>query len=217
MENVPRPVRRFRFPKTALLLAMAAGCGVTLFGGYSYGTRINFNREHQVGDRIDSLNGVTIYFNGGVNNVVERNLSADGYNLGLRYQCVEFVKRYYYERFGHRMPDAYGHAKDFFDTAVPDGALSVRRGLVQYVNGTPFGSPQPDDIVVFGPSLFNPYGHVAIVATAGLDSIKIAQQNPGPFAPSRESLPLRRDGSSGWSVAHPQVRGWLRRPASSRA
>ncbi len=214
MENVPGSVRRFRFPRTALLLAMAAGCGATLFAGYSYGTRINFNRERQVGDRIDSLNGVAIYFNGGVNHVVGRNLSVDGYNLGLRFQCVEFVKRYYYERFAHRMPDAYGHARDFFDAAVPDGTLNARRGLLQFTNGTRAGPPLPEDIIVFGPSLLNPYGHVAIVAATGPDGIEIAQQNPGPFAPSRETLSLRTDGSSGWSLVHPQVRGWLRRPSS---
>jgi hypothetical protein len=191
---------------------MVAGCGATLFAGYSYGTRINFNRERQVGDRIDSLNGVAIYFNGGVNHVVGRHLSADGYNLGLRYQCVEFVKRYYYERFAHRMPDSYGHARDFFEDAVPDGALNPRRALLQFANGTRTGPPRPDDIIVFGPSLFNPYGHVAIVTTTNPASIEIAQQNPGPFTPSREMLPLRKDGSSGWSVSHARVRGWLRRP-----
>ncbi|WP_413044376.1 hypothetical protein [Pseudomonas sp. YJ42] len=61
-----------------------------------------------------------------------RNLTQDGYNLGLRYQCVEFVKRYYFERHGHRMPDSYGHAKDFFDPQVGDGALNARRGLLQF-------------------------------------------------------------------------------------
>lgn len=36
---------------------------------------------------------VAIYFNGGVNMSQGRNLTIDGYNLGIRYQCVEFVKR----------------------------------------------------------------------------------------------------------------------------
>jgi len=51
-------------------------------------TRFNPNSQHAVGDRIDELNGVAIYYNGGVNTVQGRNLSKDGYNLGLRYQCV---------------------------------------------------------------------------------------------------------------------------------
>ena len=63
----------------------------------------SFNPE--VGTIIDSYNGVNIYYNGNnFKNVLGRNVSEDGYNLGLKYQCVEFVKRYYYKRYGHKMP-----------------------------------------------------------------------------------------------------------------
>lgn len=78
--------------------------------------KFNFNSEHTVGQAIDSLNGVYFYYNGSVDNVVGRNTTADGYNLGLKYQCVEFVKRYYFEHFNHKMPNSYGHAKDFLKT-----------------------------------------------------------------------------------------------------
>ncbi len=52
-------------------------------------------RTYEVGDKVDSLNGVYVYYNSNVGNVSGRNLASDGYNLGLKYQCVEFVKRYY--------------------------------------------------------------------------------------------------------------------------
>lgn len=84
------------------------------FAGYHVLTRANPNSDHFVGEQIDALNGVPIYFNGGVNTTRGRNLSADGYNLGIRYQCVEFVKRYLFERHQHRMPDALGNAKELF-------------------------------------------------------------------------------------------------------
>ncbi len=77
--------------------------------------RINLNPNFEIGQKVDSLNGVVVYYNGGVNHVADRNVTKDGYNLGLKYQCVEFVKRYYYEYFHHKMPDNYGNAKDFFD------------------------------------------------------------------------------------------------------
>jgi surface antigen len=95
--------------------------------------------------------------------------------------------------------------------------LSQKRALLQFVNGTLIGPPHADDIVIFGPSLLNPYGHVAIISAVASDHIEIAQQNPGPFTPSRETLPLRGDGASGWSIGHPRAKGWLRRaqpPAS---
>lgn len=173
-------------------------------------TRINPNDEHGVGDQLDELNGVAIYFNGGVNTTQGRNLSADGYNLGLRYQCVEFVKRYYFQRFAHRMPDSYGHAKDFFDPALADGAWNARRGLLQFSNGSA-AQPQPDDLLVFSPWLFNRYGHVAIIAAVDAAALQIAQQNPGPYGSSREVLPLAYRGDK-WFIEHPRVLGWLRLP-----
>ena len=181
-------------------------------GLYSAITRIDPNPRHAVGEQLDELNGVAIYYNGGVNTVQGRNQTQDGYNLGLRYQCVEFVKRYYFERHGHRMPDSYGHAKDFFDPQVSDGSLNAKRGMLQFTNGstTP---PQADDLLVFAPSLLNRYGHVAIIASADKDTVQIAQQNPGPFGSARESIPFaQREGR--WYIENDRVRGWLRLPAA---
>ena len=198
--------RRNRWRRGAVGLGLLAALAVA---GYTVGTRVNPNRERQVGEVVDSLNGVSIHYNGGVNQDLGRHLAADGYNLGLKYQCVEFVKRYYYQRFGHRMPDSYGHARDFFDPAVADGALSPRRGLLQFRNGGA-SAPRPDDLVVFAPSAFNRYGHVAIVATADAGGVVIAQQNPGPFGPSRERLDFA-PGQPG-RLRHDRVLGWLRLP-----
>lgn len=178
-------------------------------------THLNPNLEHTVGEQIDDLNGVAIYFNGGVNTVEGRNLTPDGYNLGLRYQCVEFVKRYYFERHAHRMPDSYGHARDFFDPSLADGAHNGRRAMLQFRNGSST-QPEPDDLLVFEPWLFNRYGHVAIVASVDIGELEIAQQNPGPFGQSRESFPVvQRDGK--WFIGHSRVLGWLRLEAPPEA
>lgn len=99
------------------------------------------------------------------------------------------VKRYYFERHGHRMPDTYGHAKDFFDPHIGDGGMNARRAMLQFTNGSTL-PPQADDLLVFAPSLLNRYGHVAIIASVGTHTLQIAQQNPGPFGSSRETIPL---------------------------
>jgi surface antigen len=156
-----------------------------------------------------------VYYNGAVGHVEGRTTTADGYNVGLRWQCVEFVKRYYLERFGHRMPDPRGNAKDFFDTHLKDGAMNTARGLIQYRNG---GAtvPEVDDIIVFGRWVLNPYGHVAIVSRVDGESIEIVQQNPGPFSLSREVLALTHKGNDSIYVGSGRilggnVAGWLRR------
>lgn len=195
-------------PRLALLaVCLAPLIGLALFAA---ATRFNPNNQHAVGEQLDELNGVAIYYNGGVNTVQGRNLSQDGYNLGLRYQCVEFVKRYYFERHGHRMPDTYGHAKDFFDPALSDGSLNAKRAMLQFGNGSA-EQPQAEDLLVFAPSLLNRYGHVAIIASVGTDTLQIAQQNPGPFGSSREDLGLtQREGH--WYIEQARALGWLRLP-----
>ncbi|MBK8698150.1 MAG: hypothetical protein IPN29_00645 [Saprospiraceae bacterium] len=68
----------------------------------------------KIGDVIDMLDGIKVHYNGSsFARSYGRNLATDGYNLGLKYQCVEFVKRYYYYHFDHKMPDTGGNARNF--------------------------------------------------------------------------------------------------------
>ena len=182
---------------------------LSLFLLWKAATLLNWNPHHRVGDEIDQLNGVAVFYNGGVGHNSGRNVTTDGYNLGLKYQCVEFVKRYYHEHLHHKMPDAYGNAKQFFDPTLPDGARNVNRNLLQYGNGSR-SRPCPDDLLVFGPSLLNRYGHVAIVSKVTDSFVEIVQQNPGPFGSSREILPLRCEGGC-WRYRNKRILGWLRK------
>ncbi len=192
------------------LLAAGALLPLAALAVYAAVTRIDPNPRHAVGEQVDELNGVAIYYNGGGNTVQGRNLTQDGYNLGLRYQCVEFVKRYYFERHGHRMPDTYGHAKDFYDPNVSDGGMNAKRAMSQFTNGS-IMPPQADDLLVFAPSLLNRYGHVAIIASVDTNTLQIAQQNPGPFGSSRETIPLSYHEGR-WHIRNDRVQGWLRLP-----
>jgi surface antigen len=159
---------------------------------------------------VDSLNGVDIYHNGKETNVYGRNVTADGYNLGLKYQCVEFVKRYYYEYFNHKMPNSYGHAKEFFDYSLSDGSYNKARGLMQYSN--PSNSrPNTGDLIVFGPTPGNQYGHVAIISQVGSDFIEIAQQNGGPNNPTRINIQLGQESSGRWQIYGKHILGFLRK------
>lgn len=171
--------------------------------------KFNFNNNFTIGQKLDSINGVVVYYNGGVNNVTGRNTTSDGYNLGLKYQCVEFVKRYYYEHFNHKMPDSYGHAKDFFDHSVADGKKNEKRSLIQYTNPS-LAKPKNGDLVIFSGTVFNKYGHVAIISNVTENEIEIIQQNPGPFSPSRVNYGLKyKDGK--WQIENERILGWLRK------
>ncbi len=180
----------------------------SLFGTYKIITSVDFNTTHKIGDQLDALDSVAVYYNGAVNHVKERHVTSDGYNLGLRYQCVEFVKRYYYQHYHHKMPDSYGHAKHFFNAQVGQGDVNKQRGLKQFRNHHS-SKPQKGDLFVYRAYLLNPYGHVAIVSAVDKDSVEIIQQNPGSFAPSRERYALRQEGNV-WHVEQDLLLGWLR-------
>lgn len=190
--------------KTAIILLVLL---VSLFGIYKVSTGVDFNTAHKIDDQLDALDGVAVYYNGAVNHVKERNV-IDGYNLGLRYQCVEFVKRYYYQHYQHKMPDSYGHAKHFFNDKVAHGKRNKQRGLNQFRNHHST-KPQKGDLFVYRAHLLNPYGHVAIVSAVDKDSVEIIQQNAGPFSPSRERYDLVHEAGK-WHVKQDLLLGWLR-------
>lgn len=160
--------------------------------------------ERKAGDAIDSLHGVTVYYNGSMEATHGRNM-VDGYNVGLKYQCVEFVKRYYLQRYDHRMPDSFGHAKDFFDPRAQDGGLNKRRGLLQFANASA-AKPEIGDLIVLDGWAGNPYGHVAIISKVNDGEVEVVQQN---CASTRDTYGLDLiDGR--WRVDNKRVLGWLR-------
>lgn len=160
----------------------------------------------EVGTKIDTYNGVDVYFNGkDFTNVTGRNVTEDGYNLGLKFQCVEFVKRYYYKVFNHKMPNAFGHAKDFLTRNYLTNRLI--KGLMQYRNVREY-KPQINDILVYDKYPGNSFGHVAIISHIDDNQIEIVQQNMG--LNSRIKIPLVNFYQY-WTIADYHILGWLRK------
>lgn len=185
--------------------------GLLVFGfiGFWGLKKVNFLSSYSIGQPMDSLNGVTVFYNHRVSNVTGRNMTADGYNLGLKYQCVEFVKRYYYEYLDHKMPDSYGHAKDFFDHGLIDGQKNSRRNLTHYTNPS-LSKPKIGDLLIYDKTIFNPYGHIAIISNMIDNKLEIIQQNSGILGKSRETFSLHfKDGK--WIIGNNKILGWLRK------
>ncbi|PTX62224.1 CHAP domain-containing protein [Kordia periserrulae] len=180
-----------------------------VFGVLKLSQQINLNPFRTVGEELDSFNNVSVYYNGAVNHVEKRNVTKDGYNVGLQYQCVEFVKRYYYEYLQHKMPDSYGHAKDFFNKNVKDGEVNTQRNLTQYTNPST-SKPKINDLVVFDATWYNSFGHVAIVMEVTDDTVTIIQQNAGPFSSSRATYDLLQENNR-WKIEDSKIVGWLRK------
>ena len=116
---------------------------------------------------------------------------------------IEFIKRYYYEHFNHKMPDSYGNAIDFYDKECNDGSLNVKRNLIQYKNPS-VKKPKEGEIIIFDKTVFNSYGHVAIILKVEDDSIEIIQQNSGPFEKSRDRFTLKHENNL-WTIQNGRV------------
>lgn len=164
-----------------------------------------------VGRVLDSYQGVPVRSNGFLFFQGHgRHYATDGYYYGQRWQCTEFIKRFFHDAKGHRMPDVWGHARTFFDPEVSQGGLNPRRGLVQFRNGGA-EPPRPDDLLVFTDTT---YGHVAIVTAVRSDAVEVIQQNV--VGRTRQAFVLKTSGGS-YSIASPrQPAGWLRLPATSK-
>lgn len=188
---------RMKLFLASLFLCLAHG-----LGSASYTNDI----ELKIGDKLDSYNGVVVYYNGKDFSYSDgRSLSKDGYNYGLKYQCIEFVKRYYHQVYKHKMPNTFGHAKDFFQKGLSDEVFNKSRGLTQFTN-VRNDKPKVGDILVYDAYEGNPYGHVAIVCNVGEDEIEIIQQNMKTS--SRKKIKLVKFLDI-YTVADYNVLGWL--------
>ena len=195
--------------KIILPLGLVGFLGYYLIQQENIAPDLNIKTGYQIGTPIDSFNHVIVYYNGKIGNIKKRN-TKDGYNLGLEYQCVEFVKRYYYEYLHHKMPDSYGHAKSFFDPRVLDGKINKQRNLKQFTNPSQF-KPKVNDLIVMKATTYNRYGHAAIISKVNNDQIEIIQQNPGPFTASRAIFSLHSYQNGQWKIDEKNVLGWLRK------
>jgi hypothetical protein len=180
--------------------------GLLLFLGLVLALLFFWNNR-RVGKVLDSYRNVLVYDNGLLFfRSYGKNYSPDGYYFGQKWQCVEFIKRFFYQAKGHKMPDVMGHAKSFFDETLPDGALNPRRGLVQYRNGSTH-KPCPDDLMVFTDTKF---GHVVIVTAVTGNSLEVIQQNilSGP----RARFTLVTSNGHYFVTSPRRPAGWLRKP-----
>lgn len=162
----------------------------------------------QVGQVRDSWQGVTIHNNGPlVQDTYGKSLAEDGYVYGWKYQCVEFIKRYYDLRYHHRMPDGQGNALDLWSKTVPDGGLNRSRGLIQF-NVPSTYQPKADDILIYH---FPPHGHVSLVMRVSGDTVFTLQQNVPES--TRDTLFILNLSSKN-RLSDPRIVGWLRHPSN---
>lgn len=155
---------------------------------------------------IGDFNSVKINSNGDITNVSNDYYSVDGVTTGMKWQCVEYVNRYYLQVYNKNIRIPGTDAKDYYKTATD-------RKLSAYLNDGSV-SPQPGDILV---SEGGTYGHVAIVREVTENRVYVTQQNwfngNGDVKAPLSKVGNHLDGFGGSKTY--TIKGWLRLPAST--
>lgn len=156
---------------------------------------------------LGQVNQVAAYSNGSVNTNSNTNNFVNGIKTGLKWQCVEYVRRYFLSVFNTDLASKYlGNANTWYTNAAT-------MGLEQYPNGgtTP---PQVGDILCStGPSSS---GHIAIIKRITGNKIFTAQQNFNNDSTDLDK-PLTLTVSNGtYTVSgYAGIQGWLHKPATA--
>jgi len=171
----------------------------------SCGTIKNITRAYVAdwGTCLGEYNGVKAYYDGSNSCARQKYNHLDNYCTGMKWQCVEYVNRYYYKVYGMKIRVIGDDANDYFDRAP-------ERDLHRYANGGTV-SPQLGDILC---SNGGKWGHVAIVREVRSNGIYVIHQNWSNTNSDvrkfiRMSVSNGRYNVGGFSYWYP-VQGWLR-------
>jgi len=165
------------------------------------------------GTNLGIFNNTTVYSNGSTGTVCSGSNCRsmfNGQDVGLKWQCVEFVNRYYLTNYGINPRNLAGgaHANGFWAESY-----AARLGMTRYANGGTV-APQTGDMIL---SLGGTFGHIAIVRSISGNQVRVAQQNWYQNSTDVDhtlSLSISNGrytvGPFGSSSSYPIV-GWMRR------
>ncbi|RNF27068.1 putative trypanothione synthetase [Trypanosoma conorhini] len=110
-----------------------------------------------------------MYFSG--ERSVDKNLFC-----GYKYQCVEFARRWLFERKSLVLPEVSWAVHIFQLKEVPDARTAQPVRCVPVRNGTKV-KPVADALLIYPSEEGSPVGHVAVITEVGDDWVRIADQN----------------------------------------
>lgn len=130
-------------------------------------------------------------------NAIGRGMNPDG---AYGYQCKDVADDYSTWLFGNWQNTIRpANAKDAFAKANPDYFIKIANNL-----NDPNLIPQPGDIIIWGASQANPYGHIAVVESADTTGVVVIEQDG-----FNNTTPAYR-AKRGYIYAGMPCIGWLR-------
>src|SRR6266568_2943679 len=175
------------------------------------------------GVNITSVDGVTVYSNGGDTNNARVPMDTYGY----KYQCVELIQRFFATKWGYKNTWNISVAAQMMDNppSTNNSGNPLPKIDQYWNNGTATQVPLRGDALVFAngtPYGANHPGHVALVTGTSNGRVYFVEQNWTPFG--QDSLPISFSNghyimsTTGADVADRSgytIRGWLHSEANT--
>lgn len=156
---------------------------------------------------LGQFNGVAVYSNGTSNYYSGTANYVNGTYTGIKWQCVEYVRRYYLTVYNTDLASKHiGDANTWYDNAS-------KMGLTSYRNSSTTSIPQTGDILV---SNGGKYGHIAIVKSVSNNKVYTIQQNfSNDYNDTDRALDISTDSKGRYTVKgfsrSYSIKGWLRK------
>ena len=156
------------------------------------------------GTNLGEYNGVISYSNGYAGYVSNQSNYYAGQYTGMRWQCVEYCRRYYLQHYDYYLDETVGYAQECFNTWGANAEIG------QHTNGSSTTPPAVGDIIC---ASGGGTGHVAVVRAVSGNSVTVIQQNfTNTYSDASYTLTLSQSGGQytvgGFSGNYP-VQGWL--------
>lgn len=147
------------------------------------------NNNYRFGVTTGSYNSVPAYSNCHYTYFSGQPNSYSGYTTGYKWQCVEYVARYFKAAFNKKI--AGGNANTYCGNASA-------KGLKKSDNGKTSDKPQPGNVIC---SNGGSYGHCAIVRKVGSDYVEVIEQNfNNSSSDGNHRLSLKKDSKGKYKV-----------------
>jgi trypanothione synthetase/amidase len=141
----------------------------------------------------------------------------DGFQTGMKWQCVEFARRWLLHRKGLILPDVYFAHHIFYIPHVFDAQDITKTVPVRPVRNGTSAKPTADTLIIYSTQLGSFPGHVGVIVDVGDNYVRVADQNRYFHkwtAPYSMEFPLEQRPDGTWHIIdkHETVLGWVEFP-----
>ncbi|CAF3518297.1 unnamed protein product [Rotaria socialis] len=135
-----------------------------------------------------------------------------GVYTGVKWQCVEYARRWLFIRKGCTFADVYSANDMWYKLSYVEQVVDGKRfPLKTYPNGSPT-KPKTESLIIYERNSKLPFGHVAVIVDVVPGYIRVAEQNYYYYYWSNSyarQIPLAYKNGRYYIEDHDRIYGWM--------